>query len=327
MPHLRNRSVYSTDDLDDLAYVMERLAPSEKLEITQPGKELDFSLRLVQVGQLQLYHVSLGDDVPIRMTTEPVDNGDFSLVALTGGRGRARQHKDECEFSLTKGVMRDRRMPFLVHEHGFSAFLLSCPPQVLEEHARSLVGEPRKGKNLAFDLAVDFTTPRALDLLKTLHFLAEEMDNPSFDFDNSIVMGNWESLLMSQLLFAQPNTYTELLNLQSTSGVLPYHVKRARDHIHAHAHEHITLEELTSCAGCGYRALQIGFNNAFGLSPTAYLKQVRLDRIREELLTAGDSTTVAEIARKWGFFHMGRFAKAYKLQFNELPSETLRRRP
>ncbi len=326
MSSFKNHPIYSTNNLDDLSYVLEQLAPAEKLDITKSGKEVDFSLRLAQLGQIQLYHVSLGNDVPIRASAEPVDDGEFSLVALTGGSGRARQYADECDINLDQGVVRDRRLPFLVHEYGFSAFILSCSPEILEKHVRSLIGNARQRQNLVFDFKVDFTEPKARHLLRTLHFLANEMDDPSFGFENSIVMGNWENLLLSQLLFAQPNNYTDLLCKQPTSGVLPYHVKKARDHIHAHAHENITLEALTSQAGCGYRALQLSFNNAFGLSPMAYLKKVRLNHIRDTFLTADDSTTIADVAKKWGFIHLGRFAQAYKLQFGELPSETLRRR-
>ncbi|MEE4380239.1 MAG: helix-turn-helix transcriptional regulator [Candidatus Competibacteraceae bacterium] len=326
MAHFKNHPVYSTNSLDDLSYVLKRFAPAEKLEITEPGKELDFTLRLVQVGRLQLYHISLGDDVPVRASAEPDENGEFSLVALTGGSGRARQHKAECDVSLDKGLMRDRRMPFLVHEHGFSAFLLSCSSEILEEHACSLIGGSSKRKKLIFDFEVDFTKPRARHLLNTLHFLADEIDDPSFDFENKIVMGNWENVLLSQLFLAQPNNYTDLLRTRSTLGVLPYNVKRARDHIHAHAHESITLKDLASSAGCGYRALQMAFNDAFGLSPMTYLKTVRLTRAREALLTSDGSTTVADVAKQWGFSDLGRFSQSYRLMFGELPSETLRKR-
>lgn len=33
--------------------------------------------------------------------------------------------------------------------------------------------------------------------------------------------------------------------------------------------------------------------------------------------------TVSDIAKKWGFTHLGRFAKEYKALFGVLPSETL----
>jgi AraC-like DNA-binding protein len=34
--------------------------------------------------------------------------------------------------------------------------------------------------------------------------------------------------------------------------------------------------------------------------------------------------TVAEVAAKWGFWHLGRFASTYRATFGELPSQSLR---
>ncbi|WP_413784026.1 helix-turn-helix domain-containing protein [Rathayibacter tanaceti] len=62
------------------------------------------------------------------------------------------------------------------------------------------------------------------------------------------------------------------------------------------------------------------------VSPSVYLRDVRLDRARSDLV-AGDpcSTTVAAVAREWGFGNLGRFASAYQVRFDEKPSHTLRR--
>jgi AraC family ethanolamine operon transcriptional activator len=60
------------------------------------------------------------------------------------------------------------------------------------------------------------------------------------------------------------------------------------------------------------------------MSPHAYLKAQRLNRVREDLKSAlGDAGTVAAIAQRWGFWHTGNFAADYRRQFGELPSQTL----
>jgi len=45
---------------------------------------------------------------------------------------------------------------------------------------------------------------------------------------------------------------------------------------------------------------------------------------REELTRPGPTTTVTDVALKWGFNHLGRFSGFYTRQFGEAPSETLR---
>lgn len=49
---------------------------------------------------------------------------------------------------------------------------------------------------------------------------------------------------------------------------------------------------------------------------------MRLARVRRQL-TEG-KTTVAQAASRWGFWHLGQFARDYRLQFGELPSKTLK---
>jgi AraC-like DNA-binding protein len=63
------------------------------------------------------------------------------------------------------------------------------------------------------------------------------------------------------------------------------------------------------------------------MSPTQFLRQVRLRHVHRELLSADPSTTVAEAAARWGFLHQGRFAAQYRERYGVQPGDTLRRRP
>ncbi|KTR53844.1 AraC family transcriptional regulator [Curtobacterium oceanosedimentum] len=104
------------------------------------------------------------------------------------------------------------------------------------------------------------------------------------------------------------------------------HVRLAVEYVHEHAHLPITTSDLAQVANLSLRALQHAFQRVFGTSPNAYLRRVRLDRIRDALLQGDPATTnIAEVARLWGFAHAGRFAAAYAEQHGEYPRETLRR--
>ncbi len=44
--------------------------------------------------------------------------------------------------------------------------------------------------------------------------------------------------------------------------------------------------------------------------------------MRDELLLAPEGTTVTEVALRWGFYHLGRFAQEYRALFGQSPSQT-----
>jgi len=73
------------------------------------------------------------------------------------------------------------------------------------------------------------------------------------------------------------------------------------------------------------RGLEAGFREALGSTPTQYLRSVRLEAARAELLSPSESTTVTGAAFNQGFFHQGRFSAYYRQAFGEMPSQTLRR--
>ncbi|PXY28641.1 helix-turn-helix transcriptional regulator [Prauserella flavalba] len=87
-----------------------------------------------------------------------------------------------------------------------------------------------------------------------------------------------------------------------------------------------TAGSLAAAAGVGTRALQGGFRRQLGMTPTEYLRDARLRRVREELLALDPQVgAVARVARRWGFRHLGRFSGWYRDRFGESPAQTLRR--
>ncbi|MDI3273671.1 helix-turn-helix domain-containing protein [Pseudomonas sp. AL03] len=90
--------------------------------------------------------------------------------------------------------------------------------------------------------------------------------------------------------------------------------------------ETLNLLELSQVAGVSLRQLQHAFKAYTGMTPTHWLRLRRLNSARRELLsrTAKD-TTVADVAMRWSFWHLGRFSSSYRALFKELPSETLKR--
>jgi AraC-like DNA-binding protein len=73
------------------------------------------------------------------------------------------------------------------------------------------------------------------------------------------------------------------------------------------------------------RSVQNGFRSVAETTPINYIRCVRLNGVRRELMsTRSADTSIGDAAAKWGFFHLSHFAADYQELFGELPSQTRR---
>ncbi|RMQ43447.1 DNA-binding domain-containing protein, AraC-type [Pseudomonas cichorii] len=102
-------------------------------------------------------------------------------------------------------------------------------------------------------------------------------------------------------------------------------VDRAREYALAHLDEPLSILDLCNHIGASRRKLQYCFQETLGINPVAYLRALRLNAVRRELRDRSDEHGVQEVAARWGFWHLSRFAGDYRVLFGESPSQTLRR--
>jgi AraC family ethanolamine operon transcriptional activator len=78
--------------------------------------------------------------------------------------------------------------------------------------------------------------------------------------------------------------------------------------------------------GTSLSTLERAFAEEFEVSPKAYMQVKRLTVVRQQIIRSDPEELIADIANRWDFWHMGRFAAEYRKQFGQLPSETSRSR-
>lgn len=132
---------------------------------------------------------------------------------------------------------------------------------------------------------------------------------------------------ITTLWLSVPNNHTDVIH-----GIreMPRsaHLRKALDLLAAEARAEYTVPDLARAVHVGVRALELAFRRELDQTPLHYVQQRRLERAHDELSGLGPSdTTVTEVALRWGFPHLGRFAARYRDRFGELPSETLTAAP
>jgi AraC-like DNA-binding protein len=153
-------------------------------------------------------------------------------------------------------------------------------------------------------------------------YVLGELDKAGSLFVSPLAAAQAGELLMSSLLLHQPHNHSHLLR-RAPEHCAPHQVREADDFLQSHAAGPVTVDDLARHLGISTRSVFGGFRRHLGVTPMRRLKDIRLARAREDLLSArGDAVTT--IAMRWGFSHLGKFSSDYRARYGELPSETLK---
>jgi AraC-like DNA-binding protein len=95
--------------------------------------------------------------------------------------------------------------------------------------------------------------------------------------------------------------------------------------LQAQPERNLRIGEICAALGVSDRTLRGLCAEQLGMSPTSYLRLRRMHLVHHTLRSGDpDAASVSEVARRYGFRNLGRFAFDYRAQFGELPSATLR---
>ncbi|MDO1481851.1 AraC family transcriptional regulator [Rhodococcus ruber] len=194
----------------------------------------------------------------------------------------------------------------------------------LEEELSRILGRPINGR-VRFDIGFDLTTPAGRRWASTLQLLLDTISDPGPVPDPALLaqVGHLERALISGLLANQGHSMSEALFTSGDDADNPAAVRKVLDLLEAAPGAQHTVSDLAEVAGVSVRQLQKLFLDRFEMSPSEYVRNLRLDGVRADLLARDPGCTVSEVAFRWGFNHLGRFAQYYERKFGEAPSRTL----
>jgi AraC-like DNA-binding protein len=211
----------------------------------------------------------------------------------------------------------------LRYRAGTQGFQVRIDREILETRLRQMLGG-NAPRTFAFEMAMDLDTPAARTWRQLVDVAIADLDGGGGIVSSPLAAASLENAIIDALLVAQPHNFSEKLE-HSGPTARPRTIQRAVNLIHDHCHEPLSTGDIAEAVGLSARSLQEGFQTHVGTTPMAYLRRTRLQQIRDELRASDPATTnVTRVALDWGMTHLGRFAQAYRVEFGEAPSETLR---
>lgn len=319
---LADFELFHTRDPLEAQESAKRVTAPHRLQVR--GRAADFAadFRAVEIGSVTVGVIRYGADITI------VRPGCDSFVAvLMPLVGRLTVERHGREYVATP----DRSMVVLSPGHGGTHMRWTPGTAVLalkadsDELARALRWIAPLADSSPFTATSALVTGPALrPVLGTAQQFAEVFARcgPNRHIPPPLGKQLREQALATMWL-SVPNNHTDII-YSAPPAKKASHVHRVTDLIATESGAEYTVIDLARAVNVGVRALELAFRRELDETPLHYLQRTRLERAHDDLRN-GDplECTVTEIAQRWGFAHLGRFAARYRAQFGELPSETL----
>lgn len=287
----------------------------------------------------------LGKDEPFRVRLKNVPLPDVSMVAGTS-TPKATDHWSRrlavvIPFGRCETVLRAGGREFrwaAPHEAFFipagekieaestsGAFLrLDIVDEALRRTAAGMT-DAVDGETLPLDLRKSRSVPlqvRGMNWLPVIQAHCQAVDAYGCDAAALTAAGQDDAVLRTVVMMLRPDLF---FTPHARSPARGFDLDSLLEQIEANLRRRVTLTDMEAWSGRTARALQLAFHKRFGFGPMQWLRERRLQLVRNDLLTARPGATVREIAAACGVARMATLIPEYTRRFGELPSETLAR--
>lgn len=306
---------YKTDSLAEASSFMAREWSRHQIDSARPTMKMRFRRRIISPS-VTLSSLSYGAGIRIR----PIEREPVMLVQMPSAGNAVARFRD-AHVAINRGshaILDVRHMQDAAFDEDFDMLVLRIQVPRLMLHLENLLGrKPRHDLRFAGSVTEESSQWQEWGLVYQSLLALNACDSADI---SSRVMAPLEDMILSTLLVVLPNNYSDDIN-GVTLSIAPKHVRRAESYIRDTTATP-SVADVAAHVGVSVRALFEGFKTFRKVTPGEFIRNVRLDNARRDLL-AGKGT-VTEIALNCGYAHAGHFAGRYRERFGELPAQTLR---
>lgn len=322
---LRGYQLIDTADADEARDLLSEHVNPHQLQIVGDTGQFHTEFSAVRLGSCALACLDYGRGARTVVTPHQVD-GMYLMHMPLRGAVDVYGARERVTATPTVGAVAQPAAPFRLDWHPDSPQLLVWfDAAEVQRTLWRMLGRPAAG--LRFNLGQDLTAPPMRSWVDLIQLVSAELDRGRNLTTHPLVVRHLQHLVTSGLLVAARHSLSEQLHEVDGRQVLPRQVRQAVDWMYGHAQQPITVEEVAAAVGVGSRALQHAFRRHLDTTPSTYLRSIRLRAVYDELAATppGSGVTVTDVATRWGFLQLGKFAAAYRRELGENPSVTLGR--
>ncbi|WP_245495148.1 AraC family transcriptional regulator [Agrobacterium cavarae] len=283
----------------------------------------DSTMRSAKVGRITMTRFAYG--IPVNIKDWDMDSGNAVVLTTVGGKARHRTVGHEAvETGYGESFVVDcsRTDYYVDFNPDHLQVNLTIPHAVLEQVCFDTFGHIPDNRLWQFKTGLG---GRNSSWMALMEYVARSIAEAPDRIARSHIGRHLEQMVCLHLLNEWANRAGYDLD-NPVNTLAPGVVRRAEEFMAEHARGDLpAMPEVARAAGVSLRGLTDAFQRFRGYTPSQFLREQRLQGVRQALLQCGTGLNVSSIAADYGYIHMGEFAKAYRKRFGELPSETLKR--
>ncbi len=326
-PALESYEIFSSNVIRDAEKGFEQILGKHRLTVlARDTSDFHASLHAAKLRDITLGYLDYR--VAVEVTCENAPNDFFFVFMPTNGIGTFKIGSTAIQSSTVQAYIAPPSERLVFHLEPDSPHLfVRISHKLVEQQLQRMLGRSVRTE-IIFDKALDQFSASSMRWLSAIQLLHEEISHPTPLSEIETGLTSLEDYIAATLLLVQTSNYSQELR---TPGRTPASrtLRRAVAFIEGHLAEDITIADLANAANCSPRTLQSAFATELDTSAISYIRDQRLQRVNDELRDssrfAPEIISIAEIAKSWGFTHLGRFAASYRARFGENPSDTLAR--
>ncbi len=290
---------------------------------TLPQEEMSVSAyRDATLGPITIGEVAFREE--LRLETNDVGTGFYVHLPITGRFESRHRGVDMIVTNQSSAVYLPGGGEFTGRwPAGYRALCVRIDLPAVETTLARLIGD-RTARRAGFDPVMNTRDGYGRSWADLLFSVNRQLAVPDGLLSQPLVVAPLAESMLNGFVLAASRSHADAL-ARPVAAARPAAVRAAIDVIEAEPQAPLTLTALATRCGVAPRTLQKGFQQHLGMSPMEYLRDVRLRRAHEELREADPfADSVAAVARRWGFTHLGRFAAAHEAKYGQKPLRTLR---
>lgn len=297
---------------DVSSFLKKRLGYHRVLNVSQHRH--DSSLKFKEFGQLDISEHRYGAAVKIDV---PRLSDIYHLQIILSGECGWYHNGENVRLERGDSLILSPNDEYAMdYSADCSKLIVKIPQSFLQHAAREFGYLPSSSPILFTHQALPFKESASL------HNLLGDILEQKYSSTSERASLYYAKLLSHAILSTYSN---DLLQTQTLPASTHRHMELIRNHILDHVTDDIQVDQLAQLCRISRKSLYNLFEREVGVTPSAYVRSLKLEAIYAELTSNLSIRNITEVALKYGFSNLGRFSAQYRDHFGELPSETLKR--